>query len=66
MVDNITIYVCKSMVTYCCCVHTAVPAAYSMLYTLYNEYVFVINVALYCYNTSYNIIYYGRHKLHRF
>ena len=45
MLDNITIYVCKSMVTCCCCVHAAVPAAYSML--LYSENAFVINVGLY-------------------
>ena len=32
------------MVTYYCCVHTAVPAAYSML--LYNENVSVINAVL--------------------
>ena len=47
MLDNITIYVYKSMVTYCCCLHAAVPGAYSML--LYNENLFEINFALYCY-----------------
>ena len=47
---NITIYVCKSIL----CVHAAVPAAYSML--LYNESVSVVNVALYFYNTSYNMV----------
>ena len=41
MFDNITINVCKSMVTYLLCVHAAVPAAYSML--LCNESVSVIN-----------------------
>ena len=64
MLDNITIYVCKGMVTYLLCVHAAVPAAYSML--LYNDSVSVINVALYFYNTSYNIIYCGRHNLYSF
>ena len=64
MLNDIGIYVCKSMVTYLLCAHAAIPAAYSML--LYNEYVVVINAALYCYNTSYNIIHYGRHDLYRF
>ena len=52
------------MVTYCCCVHAAFPAAYSML--LCNENVFVFNVVLYCYNINYNMIYYGHNNLHSF